>query len=303
MTTEEQLIKKLVDVLHQSVEDVNSSIPGIERDIAVEIDQLLKGLDTKGDTITANVANIKKIAGFKNKIQAIINRSDYPDKIKKFLQDFAQIATIQNQYFSTVANDFQPQNLLTEIKAQSIDATIDSLTEAGLNANLINPVHNLLMKNATTGGSYSDLSGQLRDYLKTSDSGQGALTRYVKQITTDSINQFSGQYMNAITNDLGLEWFMYTGSLKTTSRPFCEACVKKKYIHISEFEEVINGDFPEFKEEGGEIYDETGLPQGMIPGTNSSNFQIYRGGYNCGHTLVPVSDVMVPENLRMKFGK
>jgi hypothetical protein len=298
MAKEQELITKLINTLDKAVADVNGSIPGIESDISKEIDQLLKSLDIRGDNIKANVANLKKIALFKTKIQRIINQSDYPDKIKNFLQDFTEIAAIQNQYFAAIAIDFSPQKILTEIKVQSIDSAIESLTEAGLNANLINPVHDLLLKNVTTGGSYSSLSGQLRDFLKTSDNGLGALTKYVKQITTDSINQFSGQYMNAIANDLNLDWGMYVGSLITTSRPFCVACVKKRYIHRSELEQVIEGNFPEFKEAGGVIYDKTGLPSGMIPGTNASNFQVYRGGFNCGHSYIPISLEMVPESAK-----
>jgi hypothetical protein len=44
----------------------------------------------------------------------------------------------------------------------------------------------------------------------------------------------------------------------------------------------------------------------MYPNTDADNFIIYRGGYNCEHQLVPISEVGVPKKLRIetydKFG-
>jgi len=299
--TEQEIIKKLIDTLDKAVLDFNESIPGIQKDIAAEIDRFVKDLETTGDTIKASVANMRRIAAFKDRIYTIIKRSGYDSKVSEFIKSFNEVAVIQNQYFTKLSEDFKPTKLLEEIKKQSISSTIESLTEAGLNANLVNPINDILVKNITTGGSYAQLTNQLRDFIVTTPEKDGALERYSKQITTDSLNQYSRQYTNAISNDLGLNWFMYDGSIIQTSRAFCEACVKKKYIHRSEFPKLIKGDFPEFKAAGGEIYDKTGLPSGMIKGTNPSNFPNYLGGYQCGHQLVPVSDLMVPESVKAKL--
>jgi hypothetical protein len=70
------------------------------------------------------------------------------------------------------------------------------------------------------------------------------------------------------------------------------------YIHVSQLEEIVSGNICG---EQVPIYDKTGLPQGMIAGTNASNFRINRGGYNCNHQLYPVSAAVVPKELRDKF--
>ena len=117
------------------------------------------------------------------------------------------------------------------------------------------------------------------------------------------MNQFSANYNATITDDLGLKWYKYDGSLKDTSRPFCDALIGAKkscmpYIHVSQLEEIVNG---QICGEQVPIYDKTGLPAGMIAGTNASNFRINRGGYNCNHQLYPVSAAVVPKELRDKF--
>lgn len=294
-------IKELIETLDSSVADFQESIPSIQKQISSEVEIFIKDLDTTGDTIKSSVANLRKIAAFKDKIYTIIKKSDYSDKLEKFIESFNEVAIIQNKYFETLSNKFKPTSLLKEITNQSISSTIDYLTEAGLNNALIQPIHDILLTNSTTGGSWSAMAKQIRDFITANNDTVGALERYTSQITTDSLNQYSRQYMQTVTNDLGYNWFVYRGALIKTSRTFCEACRKKEYIHRSEFPQVIKGDFPEFKEMDGQIYDKTGLPQGMIDGTNSQNFEVYAGGWNCSHHLIPVSDSLVPQSLRDKF--
>lgn len=294
-------INKLIETLDSAVADFQESMPGIQKQISSEIEIFIKDLDTTGDTIKSSVSNIRKIAAFKDRIYTIIKQSDYSEKLDRFIEAFNEVAIIQNKYFESVSKKFKPTPLLKEITNQSINSTLDYLTEAGLNNALIQPIHDILLTNSTTGGSWSAMAKQIRDFITANNDTVGALERYTSQVTTDSLNQYSAQYSQTVANDLGFNWFMYDGAIIKTSRTFCEACVKKKYINRAEFPQLIKGDFTEFKEMKGQIYDKTGLPQGMIDGTNSSNFEVYRGGYSCQHILVPVSDAIVPKLLRDKF--
>jgi len=52
-----------------------------------------------------------------------------------------------------------------------------------------------------------------------------------------------------------------------------------------------------------EIYDKTGLPQGMIPGTNPENFFIRAGGYNCQHSIRPVSETLVKSSAPDEYNR
>ncbi len=172
------------------------------------------------------------------------------------------------------------------------------MTESGISANVTQGIQNILKANITGGGSYNQLLDQMRNFILTNESGTGALERYTKQITTDSLNQFSAQYSQAITEDLGMNWFMYVGSNKETTREFCRLLTKKKYIHRSEISSIIMGII-----DGNQvaINPKTKVWYGGVPGTNESNFQILRGGYGCDHQMLPVNTNVVPINLVNKF--
>lgn len=147
---------------------------------------------------------------------------------------------------------------------------------------------------------FADLQEELRTHLLGKDGGQGAFSRYATTYATTALSQFTGQNNKLLTDDLGCEWFMYTGSNKETSREFCIQLTAKKFIHRSEIPTILTGRIDDYQ---CAIYPKTGLPYGMIEGTTADNFQCNCGGWNCRHQLVPVADALVPAALRAKFAK
>ncbi len=287
--------KELIKIIQSAVDKFNEQIPGVQKKLLDSIRTQLKDVDLKGNNISVSTKNVRLIAQIKSKLEEIMLTPEYKKSVKQFISTFEDITKFQNNYFVQLEEKFKPSKLGAELKKQAMQAVVEKLTENGLSANVTAGIEDLLRKNITGGSSYSSLDQNLQDYLTQNETGEGQLQRYTKQITTDALNQYSGQYTQIVSSDLGFEWFKYAGSNIETTRPFCLACVKKKFIHISEIPKILNGDFPEFKDFGGVIYKKTGLPTGMIAGTDVSNFMINRGGYNCGHQLRPVSEDIVPK--------
>lgn len=299
MATQREISKQLFDTIDKAIGNFNSAIPERQRQLLAEIEVLLKGLELNGNNIKQSVNNLRLIAAIKTKLEQAVNSPAYLRDVSDYLKSFDTITRLQNEYFGTLKRDFSPSPLLGEIRKQSLDSAFESLTANGINKAITTRVQDLLRQNITAGSSYTKTMQQVRDYLTDNSTGQGAMARYTKQITTDALNQYSAQYTNAVTNDLGLDWFQYTGALIDTSRTLCEALIAKKWVHKSELPDIVKGNFPEFKERHGKLNDKTGLPEGMIAGTNAQNFHIYRGGYQCGHQLLPADESGVPVSVRI----
>lgn len=289
-------ILKITDSIQMAIDNLQKSIPAVQNGIASEIELLLRSLELKGDRIANTITNLKVIGQIQSKINNIVLSPAYIKAVKEFTDAFNEIAARLNDYFRLVSPDFRPTDVLNEIKRQSIESVVRGLTEDGLRANISGKLTDILRQNITTGASYMDLRNQLADYIKTNSSGTGALQKYVTQLTTDALNQFNGQYMASVTQSLDLQWHMYVGSNLTSTRPFCDLLTKKKYIFEPELKEILKGNI-----DGQHVHinDKTDLPDGMIPGTNANNFQVYRGGYNCGHQYVPVAEQFVPLDVRL----
>lgn len=293
-----KIVKELNEAIHAAVNKFNTAIPGIQDLIYSDMENIVKDLDVKDNTIINSVKNIKAIGSLKTKINRIVLNPDYKEAIKEYLKAFGEVSKLNKQYFNELVGDNGREAVLNAIKESSIQLAVESLTESGITANVTEEIQNILKTNITGGGSYNDLLKQLRDGILTNSKGLGYLERYTKQITTDTLNQYNRQYTQSVTADLDLEWFMFTGSLLETSREWCERMKAKKYIHISELPDICRGIIDGYQVP---INPKTKVWYGGIMGTNQYNVQTNCGGYGCGHQLTPISAALVPANLIEKF--
>ena len=304
MPKAQKLADDLLSLIEGHINGFNESIPKHQKDIYSKVADLLKGLSLKNGRIDVSaIENYKLIPKILKEIEGFMLDPAYQKSVAEFAKAFEAVATVQNSYFSLLVKDFKPTKVLEEVRKQSIDATINSLTEAGVNEYIGKKAGELLRTSITSGMKYSDMVDSLRSFIIGDSQADGSLARYAKQITTDALNQYSAQYSATLSQDLGLEWGMYVGSNLTTTRPFCEHLTKKRYIHKSELDTVLNVAIDGIKICSKEIpcSKTTGLPSGMIPGTNPDNFIINRGGFNCGHQFIWVTESMVPKDILDRF--
>lgn len=299
----------ILKAIDKAIEKFNDKIPAAQKRMFDGIVDELKRLDTSSGKIKATVANLKIIQSIKNKLTRLIVTPEYIKDVKEFAAQFNKITKLQNAYWQSVESGFSPRPLLKEIRKQAIGDTIKNLSASGIGSTIGDQIATILRTNITTGGSYAQMTEQLREKILNTKT-EGALAKYAKQITTDSLHQYSAQYSQTISSDLGFEWYAYQGTEIMTSRPFCQAMVENnRYFHISQVPKLLEGkdaqgnklkyvDNKTNEQKTVGLYDKTNLPHGFIPGTNVANFFINRGGFGCGHQARPVSERIVPIDVR-----
>ena len=282
---------KIIREIKRSLSGFDKSIPALQSQLFKEVLNEIKRLDTKGDKISVTVKNLSILTSIKNKLNRIILNREYVSEIKDFVKSFNNVYALQFEYWKSIEKTFKPPPLLKAIRNQAIADTFQSLTTQGISANVSDAIIGILRTNITSGGSYADLAEQLRQSLTNTPESKGILDRYVKTVANDSIQQFNRQYTQIVSNDLGYSWYRYMNTDIETTRCFCDKMTDKNYFHISEVPEILKG-------LGCDIYKKTGLPYGMIDGTNADNFFIRAGGWNCRHSIHPVTERQVPGNIR-----
>jgi len=303
MPTSDQLIEQILKTIDEAVTSFNSSIPQTQKKAFAKVVEMLNDLDKSNGKVKITVKNLKIIRAIRQELESIIVSKEYKNKVELFEIAFDEVEDLNKKYFSKIATEFDPRTLFDEIKINTIESVKENLLLTGIKANVVNKLSDILNQNITSGARFEDLTDQVRIFLTDTKEGDGALVRYAKTYTTDALNQYNAQYTATATDDLGLEWYKYVGSLLTTSRPFCKSLIEAKkqgmeYIHRSQFKNLLKGDI-NGKQIG--INEKTDLPYGMIAGTNEFNLTVNRGGYGCGHQLMPVSSAIVPKALRDKF--
>lgn len=299
----------IFDIIDGASADFDKVVEASEKKILQETLSLIKGLETDAHgNIKTTISNLKKIGVIKTRLTKIANNKQFLAGVAKLIGAFDKIYNEQKKYFDSLSSNFVAHTnyhmgasskfeLMKSLAAQNV---ANNLTGAGLSANVTGKISDMLLRAVTTGAKYSDIVSEMHAYLLSTETSQGALSKYAKTYAVTALGQYTGQNNKLVTDDLGCEWFMYTGSTIETTREFCAHMTKKKYIHISEFADILAG-----KIDGHEcaIYDKTGLPHGLIEGTTPENFLVNVGGWNCRHQLVPIAKEMVPAEIRAKFEK
>ena len=299
-------IQSVLDAIDKGLITFNEAIPKIQEQIYRKILIFQKELIVQGETITNSVKNINLLSSLKSDIEKIIlDDSDYLEAVTKLAKLYEKVDLLNFAYFKAIEKKFKPPKVIDAIRKQSVTALINGLSESGIDGQFTTPIRDMINVYVTTGGSYTQMAKELQNYITgyQSESGpiDGALVKYTKLYATDAINQYTATVNQVLSSDLGWEWYRYVGSNIKTTRTFCKALTQKQYYHRSELPQIIKGDFAEFKEMKGKIYDKTKLPQGLYDDTNVSNFPVYRGGYNCGHQSYPIPTALVPKIILAKF--
>lgn len=294
----EQSIQEILKTIDDAINKFQGKMPGIQKMVYEELQPMLKEIQIKDGKLLNNIENLKLIGSLKNKLEKIIISADYKKSVERFIESFTSVSNLQQNYFSQFNKQYKPKKTLPFIKQLAVESTINSLMGQGMSDSIIEPIQKILNQNITTGGNYASFQEQLRNHILRNDTGEGSLERYTKQITTDSINQYNAQYHETIAQDLQFNWGRYVGSNITTSREFCILLTKKQWVHKSQLPDIIKG---HIDDQNCKLSKTTGLPIGMIPGTDVDNFKVRRGGYQCGHQFFWVPDSAVPEEIKRQF--
>lgn len=299
MSETNELIREIEKDISDAIDKFTSKIPASEKRTFAKALELLKDLKIKNGRIENSVENIKQIQRISQQLQKTIVDKPYLKDVAAFADAFNSVSELQHSYFGTLVSDFKPAKVLAAIRQDAITSTVNNLTDAGVSATVGKAIESILRTNITTGGMYADLVEQMRTEIIGNEKIPSKLSRYAKQITTDSLNQFSRTYNQTVTADLGFKWFQYVGSNVENTREFCKAMTKKRYYHVSELPSILRG-----KIDGKQvaINPKTKLWYGAIEDTNAINFQTNAGGWQCGHSIYGVPEILVPKSARDAIG-
>jgi hypothetical protein len=284
----------LEELINSILKDLEKSTDKIQIDLYREIQLALRELtlDAAGN-IKPTIANIKVVKKIVKKLEPIILRNpQYKNSVKDVYKSFNEITALQDKLTKDAFGSANLPSSLTDIKELAREQTLYDLTETGVKSNVIEKIETVLIDNVKSGNSFNTMNEQLIGLLdNTKTKNGGKLLSYSKQIATDGMYQYAGNYDKLVSQAYKTQWYKYVGSEIDTTRPLCHELVNKKYIHESELTGIADG-----RVDGKQV-----SVAGQVPGTTGSNFIVFRGGYNCRHRMIPVPEATVPKELREKF--
>jgi hypothetical protein len=263
-------------------EQANNSLISILKDLEVD----------KDGYIIQSQANRRIIQKASNAFESSIKNGPYFEGLQAYVNTIPALDKANSAYFDFISQGYKPNaQYISSLKKDTVTSIESLLMNEGLESQIKAPLVNILNQNINSSAKFTDLLKQVQEYIVGNKELDGQLLRYSKQITTDALFNYSRGYQQAVTSDLGLEWYLYAGGMVRESkfssgtRPFC-ASRKGNYYHHSEVEGWASQDWA-----------------GKRRGTTSSSIFIFCGGYGCVDSLIPVHDSVVPKSARNRISE
>ena len=274
--------------------EFQSNVEKLQRGIYNRITELIGELEVKNGQIVMSEANLLRVEQINDEMKKVLNGKEYISAVKEFVGEFEKQKIVNDKYFQKAfKEDFTEVGLANQILKNSQRNAFELLAGAQAEQNFIAPIRTQLERAVASGASFKDTMQGVRETVIGNEEADGRLLKYSKQVTWDAFAVSDRAYTNAVAEDLDVEWYSYLGGLVMDSRCFCEARNTQVY-HYKEIEAWGRG------EDLGDCENDDGGWQGQMAGTNESTIFIVAGGYNCKHSIMPISIISVPREVILR---
>lgn len=275
----EKLATSIDEIIRLTIERYSRGINGFESELYDQISTVLKDLELDSEGyIKQSAANRQILYKAESVVSELLPGESFSSIISKALEAVPAIESTAAEYFSSMSDKFKEnRTFISSLQKQTIETIERTLLDDGLTAQIKGPLTDILNRNINTGGKFSGFLEEIRAFVKGNDEVEGRILSYSRNFLSDTLFNYSRAYMESVTSDLKLDWYLFAGGLIDKSREFC---VERsgRYFHRSEIESWADQDWT-----------------GKRSGTTKSSIFIFVGGYSCRHSLIPVHKSIVPE--------
>lgn len=288
--TPEELAAHLEEMIVGSAETFSGSMIRTQNRLYNRIIAVLKDLELDAEGyIKQSSSNRRILREAQNVFNELVQDPVYRGAVNSQISIIPKIDALNSKYFISVSKVFSPnRNFIRDLQKQVIRDISANLLNEGLMVNVRQPLHNILSQNVNSGGSFAGFTEQVRNFIRGNGSVDGRLLRYTRTYVADTLFGYARTWQEAVTTDLALEFYLYAGGLTAKgkgsggSRDFCVERTGH-YFHRKEIESWAEQSWA-----------------GKNPATTKSSIFTLAGGYNCKHSMIPVSDLVVPEEVKMR---
>lgn len=275
----QQLAEEIETLIGSGIDTFSVEVERIQNLIYNRLVAGLKDLELDDDGfILQSASNRRILQQAEQVVDDLLPGESFTKVVSDVLGIIPQIEALNADYFSGLSSKFKlNRQFLTALQDQTIEKIEGTLLQDGLRFAIRDPLKDILVQNVNTGGQFSGMLGQVRNYIHGDSSLDGRLISYSRGILRDTLFDYSRAFQQAVTVDLKLEYYMYAGGIMDKTRPFC-AERAGRFFHESEIKKWADQEW-----------------EGKRRGTTESSIFVFCGGYNCAHSMVPVDKSIVPQ--------
>jgi len=280
MTAKERLIKKIAQSMEDAPDAFFRGVKKAQREAFAQIVSEIATLATDdAGNLVVGQGNFNKIDALVKKMRAAYLNPEYSQSIRNFVNSIDATAGITGELVGIITGEaFVQSPKAAAILSNAKATTFDLLSNAAVDESTAS-FKSILNSSISTGENLQQVIRNVRNNIQGTDEFAGRMERYAKQNAYDFYSISNAQYIRQVSEDYGFEFYEYIGVEVKGTRSFCNER-NNKIFHKREIQEWANINW-----------------EGKMRGTNETTIFAYRGGYNCGHQIIPVATEDVPEDV------
>jgi uncharacterized protein YoaH (UPF0181 family) len=280
MTAKERLIKKIAQSMEDAPDAFFRGVKKAQREAFAQIVSEIATLATDdAGNLLVSQGNFNKIQALVQKMKAAYMNKDYSKAIRDFVGSIDATAEDTGKLMGIITKEVFVQSATAGAILSNAKTTVfDLLANAAVNDS-VESFKQILNTSISTGENFQQVIRNIRNNIEGTPEFAGRMERYAKQNAYDFYSISNAQYIRQVSEDYGFEFYEYIGVDVKGTRSFCSER-NNKIFHKREIENWANIKW-----------------EGKQRGTNETTIFAYRGGYNCGHQIIPVATEDVPEDV------
>lgn len=269
-------------------DDFLSKIPRAESQLFDEIVSILAQMEVVDGAYAITTANLNFTAQIAELLKEALTRTEYLEAVAEFAKEFDSQAVVNDDLFrKAFPGEFTGSAVATQAVNIAKRNTVEALLDKEYDTRLIQPLRETIEAAVVNGAGFRETMESIREFIEGTEDREGQLTRYSRVWAHDAFAIADRSYTSIVSEEVDADWFFYSGDTIDTSREFCIER-HNQYFHWKEIESWFTG-----SPQPDRSWESKPWP-GMIPGTDADTFYSYAGGYNCLHSVIPVSLYAVP---------
>jgi len=279
------LVKADIENLDVYLANFGGSMVEIQSILFQKVLALLESLPQKNGRLFIDDDVNKLILNFEKKLLVELNKTGYNSEITGLVKQFDKLEDIKKELSIAANPDLKAKILKAELNpikkgyAETLTRSLGQKETFGLN--VINPLRSIIYEHAVLGLSVGSATKRLFDVALSDKKNGGILARYAGQVAHDALFGYTGSIDQGIGKAIKAENIRYLGDLVRDSRPQCVRWVVKYNGFIPA--DKVNSEIA-WAKKNGEGYSK------HLPTLSKETFSVVRGGHNCRHRALWVTD-------------
>lgn len=271
--------ERKVDLLEKGLD---KRVKELQRRLLEELKQILEWMEVDGKQIKNTQNNIRQL----NRIEGLMDRfqRDYTnEELRAFAEETVGVGRMTVGYYEALGQVVAADQILDMVRnVIGLDQNGNLLRggyldRLGRSDEVRGRLRDYVLQSVIQKRSLSSFQKGLKDLIVGNDQTEGALQRYWRQYAYDVFNSIHEIANTTISDQLGLQYFIYQGSVIDNTRQFCRKRAGK----------VFRVDETKGWKDDPDLIDKKTKEQ--------YNPLVDRGRYNCRHFLNYISEEVAAE--------